>query len=189
MPGQVSRTRQIIWSLNGSLFAVMLVVCGAFVTAAAQESKPQDRWEAYRFLLGEWVGEGAGQPGQGEGGSTFTLDLKDNILVRKNSNKIPAANDRPAVDHEDLMVIYQPPQKPACAVYWDNEGHMINYTAEFSSDGKTLTFVSEIIPQAPRFKLSYVKLAPDSLKISFEFAPPGKPDAFSPYTTGVLHRK
>jgi hypothetical protein len=189
MSGQGTRTRRIIWFMNCGLFAVILAVGGAFVTASAQESKPPDRWEAYKFLLGEWVGEGAGQPGQGEGGSTFTLDLNDNILVRKNYNKIPATKDRPAVDHEDLMIIFQPPQKPACAVYWDNEGHMINYTAEFSADGKTLTFVSDIIPEAPRFKLSYVKLAPDSLKISFEFAPPGKPDAFSPYTTGVVHKK
>lgn len=186
---QVVGTRQIRCFVICGLLAVILAVGGAFTTVAAQEAKPEDRWEAYKFLLGEWVGEGAGQPGQGEGGSTFTLDLNDNILVRKNYAKIPATKDRPAVDHEDLMIISQPPQKPATAVYWDNEGHMINYSAEFSSDGKTLTFVSDIIPEAPRFKLSYVKLAPDSLKVLFEFAPPGKPDAFSPYTTGVVHRK
>ena len=32
-------------------------------------------WDAWQFLLGEWVGEGGGAPGQGGGGMTFHFDL------------------------------------------------------------------------------------------------------------------
>lgn len=155
----------------------------------AREQKGIDKWESYKFLLGEWVGEGSGQPGQGEGGSTFTLELNNNILIRKSHNNIPAANDRPADNHEDIMVIYREPRMPVRAFYWDNEGHNIAYGVEFSSDGKILTFLSDVKPEEPRFRLTYEKLAVDTLKVSFEYAPPGRPDEFALYTSGVIHRR
>jgi len=43
------------------------------------------------------------------------------------------------------------------------------------------SFVSDIVNGAPRFRLSY-KLSPDGLlNGEFAIAPPGKPEAFSPY--------
>lgn len=173
----------------GNLCIILLVVVYFSFTANSQNNPNTDKWESYRFLLGEWVGEGSGQPGQGEGGSTFTLDLKDNILVRKSYNNIPATEDRPAVEHEDMMVIYHDPGMAAHAMYWDNEGHSIAYGVRSSSNGDSLIFLSQGSQQTPGFRLTYEKLATDSLKVSFEFAPPGKPDAFSLYTSGIIYRK
>jgi hypothetical protein len=159
------------------------------VSLSAQQPMKASNWDSWQFLLGEWVGEGGGSgPGQGLGTSTFYLDLQDTILVRKNQANYPASKDRPAYSHDDLMIIYQQPDSTK-AIYFDNEGHVIHYTVELSPGHETLTFLSEIIKTAPRFRLTYTKVKEGTLKIKFEIAPPGKPEAFSQYIEAVLHRK
>ncbi len=160
-----------------------------FISLSAQQPMKAGNWDSWQFLLGEWVGEGGGSgPGQGLGTSTFYLDLQNTILVRKNQANYPASKDRPAYSHDDLMIIYRQPDSTK-AIYFDNEGHVIHYTAAFSEDHNTLTFISEINQSAPRFRLTYTKVKEGTLKIKFEIAPPGKPEAFSQYIEALLHRK
>ena len=154
----------------------------------AQPVVPKADWQAWKFLLGEWVGEGGGGPGQGAGGSRFYLDLQDRILVRTNYSEFPATKDRPAFSHNDLMIIHQDPDG-ARAVYYDNEGHVIRYTAAFSGDGRILTFLGEIKAAEPRFRMIYSRESGDRLKLKFEIAPPGKPDEFKPYIEAVMKRQ
>jgi hypothetical protein len=149
----------------------------------------EDPWAGFRFLIGEWVGEGSGQPGEGTGHFTLSLDLQGKVLVRRNRTAYPAANGRPAFTHEDLMVIYaEPGGKGQRAIYFDNEGHVINYQVTAAA-GSGLTFVSEAMPAAPRFRLTYTKGQNDTVGIKFEIAPPGKPDGFKKYLDGTVHRK
>ena len=109
-----------------------------------------DPFAACRFLIGEWVGEGSGRPGQGRGEFTFRPELQGKVLVRRHRAEIAAGPDRPAQVHEDLMVVYPAGKgQPLKATYWDNEGHTIQYTVHSSADGKTLTFVSEPSPARP----------------------------------------
>ena len=182
----------VVLSSRGLLILSVLVsATGGFLSLSAQEqpAKTVDRWEPFRFLVGEWVGEGDGQPGQGSGGSTFTLDLNEKILTRKSYNNIPATKDRPAVNHEDLVITYIDPQKQVRAIYWDNEGNTINYAVEVGADKRTITLLSDVQLSAPRFRFTYNKVAADTLKVQFEMAPPGKPEAFTTYVTGTMHRK
>ena len=88
------------------------------------------------------------------------------------------------------MVIYPgfDSERPR-AIYFDNEGHVIEYSAEWSAAGDVLTFVSKPAPSAPQFRLVYKKIDDQTLTIAFEMAPPGQPDAFKPYTTGRLRKK
>ena len=58
----------------------------------------------------------------------------------------------------------------------------------WSADGKTLTFVSDVIPGAPRFRMVYKIQSADSHVLDFEIAPPGAPDAFKLYVSGALKR-
>ena len=51
-----------------------------------------------------------------------------------------------------------------------------------------LAVFSEIVSSAPRFKLTYTKVDDRSLKLKFEIAPPGKPEAFSKYIEADLQR-
>jgi hypothetical protein len=141
-------------------------------------------------LLGNWTGEGKGAPGQGKGRFSFNTDLQGKILVRKHRAEVAGAGGKPSLIHDDLMVIYpQGGRGPMHAIYFDSEGHVIDYSATFSQDKKTLTLVSAPRPGIPRFRLSYVKRDEGGLAIKFEIAPPGKPDAFKTYTEGSAVRE
>jgi len=149
-----------------------------------------DPWAAYRFLLGEWVGEGEGQPGQGKGQFSFAEELQGKILVRKNRAEYPASAGRPAFTHEDLLIVYQEDgDKAAKAIYFDSEGHVIHYTPSTSQDGKALIFLSDARPAAPRYRLSYVNQEDSKATVKFEVAPPGKPEAFKTYLQGSVRKK
>jgi hypothetical protein len=167
--------------------ALVLVLLAA---GAARAGAAADPWSAFRFLVGEWVGEGDGSPGKGSGGFSLSPELGGKVLVRKNRAEYPAANGRPAVVHEDLMVIHPGKEgRSALADYWDNEGHVIRYTITPSADGKALTFLSESAAGEPRFRLTYTQTDKDAVAIKFEIAPPGKPEALRTYIEAKARRK
>lgn len=166
--------------LHLSLFVLMLAGTGA---ARADE----DLLAGYRFLVGEWVGEGKGST-QGSGRFSFAPDLQGKILVRRNSAELPAAQGRPALKHEDLLILYPGAGEGDRAIYFDNEGHVIQYKVAFSGDHKTLTFLSDPAPNMPRFRLTYVRENDGALGIKFEFAAPDKPDQFRTYLEGSARR-
>lgn len=129
-------------------------------------------WGKWNWLVGEWVGEGQGQPGQGEGKFSFQLDLDKNILVRKSYSAYPAKNDKPALMHEDLMIIYRgETDVPSKAIYFDNENHVINYSV--SMNDKSIVFLSEKIQNVPIFRLTYTLIEPEKVNIKFEMSRDG----------------
>lgn len=142
-----------------------------------------------QFLTGDWIGEGSGGPGQGSGGFSFKLDLQDKVMVRKNVANYPATADRPASTHDDLMIIYKEPGAPMRADYYDSEGHVIRYAVTVDAGGKTVQFLSDVAPNAPRYRLSYTSTGKDTVSIKFEIAPPGKPEEFKAYIGATAHRK
>ncbi len=146
-------------------------------------------WDALQFLVGEWIGEGGGAPGQGGGNLTFRFDLQKQVLLRENHVDFPAIPERPAFAHDDLTIIYPDPAGSLQAVYFDNEGHVIHYAVTSSVDGQAVTFVSEPRPSEPRFKTTYIREKNESVTIRFEIAPPSQPDGFSVYTEGSAKRK
>jgi hypothetical protein len=168
-----------------------LAVLGIMFTLSLSSVRAgDDPWAMYRFLIGEWVGEGSGEPGQGAGGFTFQPDLQGKVLVRKNWADYPAAGGRPAFKHEDLLVVYKGEEgKRSHAIYFDSEDHVIRYTVSASEEGKMLTFVSEPSPRAPRFRLTYRSEGEDKIGIKFEIAPPGKPEEFKPYIEAKARKK
>jgi len=171
-------------------FYILLAAAFLFTLSnlSAQQPVKDADWSAYNFLIGQWAGEGNGAPGQGTGIVTFSYDLQKRVIVRRNETNFPKTDKAPAFSHNDLMVIYQQGDK-TLATYWDNEGHTINYTVTFSADAKKLYFTSDIIPQAPRFRLVYDKLGENRYNNIFEIASPGKPEEFSKYLEGVIIKK
>jgi hypothetical protein len=157
--------------------------------STADAGSPNDTWSALRALVGTWEGVGGGAPGAGGGEFSFKPDLGDQIIVRKNHTEYPAAEGRPAAIHDDLMIAYQDDSSRAVhAIYFDNEGHVINYAVESSPDGKTVTFLSDPQPGAPRFRLTYEMKANGEVSIIFSIAPPGKAESFKTYLEGKAKR-
>src|SRR5512135_1830936 len=163
-----------------SKLILLLILTITSFPLTAQELSGNSGLETLSFLVGEWVGDGGGTgPGKGTGGFTYAYDLQHRILVRKNFAHYAATKDRPEYTHDDLMVTYIGPANAMKAIYFDNEGHVINYTVSVAPDRTRITFVSEIIPTAPRFRMVYTKVSQADLKIEFQIAPPGKPEDFA----------
>jgi len=153
-------------------------------------SKPANDWAGWDFLLGEWVAaESSGVPGSASsGGFTLASDLGGKVLVRKNHAEYPAANGRPAMVHDDLMIVYHE-GGAAKAFYSDSEGHVIRYGVTLSPEAKKIVMLSEKASGAPQYRLTYEGIEAGRVKLSFEIAPPDKPEEFKKYVEAVVKRK
>jgi hypothetical protein len=145
--------------------------------ASAQQSDP---WAKWKYLIGEWVGEGNGQPGKGEGSFTFTTDLDGKVLVRKNHTAFPKTNKTPATVHDDLLYVYPASGDGSVeAIYFDNEGNSIKYKVSYTDN--SIVMISDKSATSPRFRLSYIKIDDRTVNIIFEMAMPDSPDSFRTY--------
>jgi len=155
----------------------------------ASPANKQAGWGAVQYLVGDWTGEGGGEPGQGNGSFSFKPDLQGKILVRKNRAEYPATKDRAAFVHEDLMVVYRgAPDTGLRAIYFDSEGHAIQYEVQAPADGSAVVFVSGAEASAPRYRLTYTRVDQDHVKIKFEIAPSGRPEQFASYIEAGARR-
>src|SRR5260370_9006491 len=88
---------------------ILRAACAIFLcTASAQTPRVPDTWAPLGFLIGEWTGEGGGQPGQGSGGFFFLPGLDKKILVCKKRPPYPPPQDHPAVPHTAPIILYPP---------------------------------------------------------------------------------
>ena len=157
------------------------------MSMSAEQSTSEHAWTALHVLLGQWVGEE--ESGKGTGWFSFTPDVQEQVLVRKNHADYPATVDRPAFSHDDLMIVYRDSSaKELRAIYFDNEGHIIHYTVAVLEGGKTIQFLSEISPSRPGYRLTYTLMSRDTLTLTFEIAPPGMPPAFTAYIEAHAQR-
>jgi hypothetical protein len=162
----------------------MLILAACRLTAAPPN------WDDWKPLLGSWTAaDSTGAPGKASAGQcSFSLDLQDHVIVRKNHAEYPVANGRPAATHDDWMMIFQR-GTTVRAFYYDSEGHEINYAASWNGQARTWEFVSDAVSNAPRYRLTYVCLSPGQIKLKFEIAPPGKSEDFKTYIEAALEKK
>lgn len=139
-----------------------------------------DPWAGWSWMMGEWKGEASGRPGEGFGSFTLKADLDQKVLVRNAHNDYPAKELKKRIIHDDLMIIYEPGAKgnTAKAIYFDNEGHTINYSVEVSA--KSIVFTSDPSPKMAFFRLTYTLLETERINTKFEISQDGKK-----YTTYV----
>ena len=158
-----------------SLFLILTVVCfGQQGTA----------WDKFTWLMGKWEGEGSGQPGQGGGTFSFEYDLDKEIIVRKSHSEYPATPDKPEVIHDDLMIIYMDGNPEPRAIYFDNEGHVINYSIIFTNNSIILT--SDVIENVPVFRLTYTLLGNNTINTEFGMSQDGT--NFTTYIEGKSNK-
>ncbi len=143
-------------------------------------------WGKFGFLIGTWTGEGSGSPGEGTGSFSFLPELDGRILVRKNHTAYPADADKPAIVHDDLLIVYRDaPDSVEKAIYFDNEGHVIHYAIGYPAEGKIM-FTSMKSSGMPFFRLTYEKLGEGSVRILFEMSRDGI--VYRKYLEGTARR-
>ena len=172
---------------------VLLILTAVLAALSAAQCAPAgaagDLWVPLQFLVGNWSGAGSGQPGDIVGGTTsFSFELGKKILVRKNRAEFsPKPGEKTGVVHEDLLIIYeQPGESRLRAVYFDNEGHAINYRVLSSGKPNKAVFESAGSGKTPRFRLTYELNQDGGMTTEFSMAPPG--GDFKPYTSGKVKR-
>jgi hypothetical protein len=156
---------------------------------AMQPFLEETGWAPLRFLLGYWVGEGGGASDQGSGWFTFTTEVQGQLMVSRNHAEYPADADRPAVVHDDLMIIYRDPAGAGVrAVYFDNEGHAIHYSVAVVEPTGAIQFDSAGSAAQPGYRLTYIPTSPDTLRLTFEIAPPAPSPTFTTYIEARARR-
>jgi hypothetical protein len=129
-------------------------------------------WDKWTWLIGNWIGEGGGQPGQGSGTFSFSFDLDKNILVRKSHSEYPSTSTNTKITHDDLIIIYlNSNSEPIKAVYFDNERHIIFYSVTFLDNSIILT--SDKSDNTTIFRLVYSQLDKETVNIRFEMSQDG----------------
>ncbi|HEY3370423.1 MAG TPA: hypothetical protein VGK10_06225 [Prolixibacteraceae bacterium] len=146
-----------------------IALIAVMTTSFAQQNST---WAKWSWLMGEWKGEGSGQPGQGGGIFTFKPELNDKILVRTSHSEYPASGNRPATIHDDLLYVYLDQSGIASkAIYFDNEGHTINYSVSYPD--QSIVLQSDPIPGGPIFRLTYSLLENQTINTKFEMSQDG----------------
>ncbi len=162
------------------IISFILLITISQVVIGQQSGKT---WEKWNILIGEWIGEGSGQPGQNEGKFSFHTDLDGKILVRKNHTVFPETPKSKAMIHDDLLIVYPGTADGTQeAIYFDNEGNTIKYKVSFNEN--SIIFTSEVTPNVPRFRLSYIIIDKKTVNITFEMTSPQAPDDFKKYLEG-----
>ena len=104
--------------------------------------EPNSTWDQLNYLTGNWIGEGSGSPGTGSGCFSFKYELDKNIMIRKSHSEYPGKKENTVIIHDDLMIIYiKDKDIPGKAIYFDNEGHVINYSIQFPDDSNIVFIV------------------------------------------------
>ena len=165
-----------------------LVLLSMHPTSEGQQ--PANFLSKWDYLLGEWIGDGKGDPGEAKGWFSLKPELDKNILVRTNHAEFPATKDRPAAVHEDLMIVYAGFDKSSAkAIFFDNEKHTINYSVSYKDEENSIILTNDAQEGAPRFRFTYKKINDWKIKTVFEISPAGMPDSFKVYVEGTAHRK
>ena len=147
-------------------YLILVALLMLFFSVNAQEA---DKWEKWKPLIGNWSGEGSGISGEGTGSFSFTFDLNQNVLIRKSSYHY--IMEKMNIIFEDLMIIYLVDGIPAKAIFFNDDGFSRIYSISYSD--KTITLITEKLPQIPVFKLTYTFIDDSNITLKFEISRDG----------------
>lgn len=170
--------------------AVALYLMLLTAPSGAQTPPEPDRFEAFRFFLGAWEGEGQGQPGRSRVSCEYTLVLDGRFIEVRNRSIYAPQEGNPGEDHRDVgFISFDGARGKHVLRQFHVEGFVNQYVHESTSDdGKTLVFVTEAIENIPagwRARETYL-VGEDELVERFELAEPGKD--FELYSEARLRR-
>lgn len=146
----------------------------------AQMSKRDSLWLTLKPFVGEWKGEGGGQPGKGKYERSYQFVLNKRFIEIKNKSTYEPTTQHPSGEvHEDIGYFsYDNGRKTFMLRQFHVESFVIQYRIDsISSDKKTIVFISESIENIPsgyRAKETYRLVSDNEIEETFEIAEPNK---------------
>jgi hypothetical protein len=179
-----------MFALPRPLLALGFLCVFAPLSAGAQTAAVPAAFAPVAFLVGDWTGDGTSDAGSGSGTDSWKLEVQGQLLVRRSHAVYPPKDGKPGLTYESAMYVYSDPAYPQLrADYIDGGGHVIHYTLVPSPDAQLVQFVSDPIPSAPRFRLTYrLRSGGSQLAVKFEMAPPGSSTFSVPIADGIDSR-
>ena len=151
-----------------------------------------DLWAPLRFLVGNWTGIGAGEPGLSTVTRSYQFVLGGRFLeCRNRSVYAPQEKNPQGETHEDLgLFSYDKARGYFVLRQFHVEGFVNQYVREKPvPEGQPLCFTTEAIENIPagwQARETYSLLGPDEFVEVFELAPPG--GEFALYSKSQLQR-
>ncbi|HEY2470824.1 MAG TPA: hypothetical protein VGI45_23725 [Terracidiphilus sp.] len=161
--------------LVGALLSLLsFVSLGSAQTAPAKPAP--DPFAPLSFLIGTWDAKTVNNPAvTASGAYTFRAELNGHILARHTEAAGCKGPEDFNCQHGDLLYIYTDgPSRPLRAIYFDNEGHVIHYSATTPTP-TTAEFLSDPAGPGPQFRLTY-ELKDGLMSGKFQIRIPGQPD-------------
>ena len=150
------------------------------LVASAQMTKRDSLWLTLKPFVGEWKGEGGGQPGKGKYERSYQFILNKRFIEIKNKSTYEPTTQHPSGEvHEDIGYFsYDNVRKTLMLRQFHVESFVIQYRVDsISSDKKTIVFISESIENIPsgyRAKETYRLVGDNEIEDTFEIAEPNK---------------
>ncbi len=139
-----------------------------------------DKWEYFRYFIGFWEGEGAGQPGSGRSERSYNLVLNDQFIQVNNRSIYPPQEKNPDGDvHEDVgFFSYDKNREKFVLREFHVEGYVNQYIVEsWDSDNQIIVMVTEAIENISpgwRARTTYEILDENEFHETFDLSGPGK---------------
>jgi len=159
----------------------------------AQLSKRDSLWLPLKSFIGEWKGEGGGEPGKGKYQRSYQFILNKRFIeIRNKSSYEPTTQNPKGEVHEDIGYFsYDNNRKTFILRQFHIEGFVNQFRLDsISTDKKTFVFITESIENIPagfKAKETYRLLNDDEIEETFEIAEPGQ--AFTVYSKVKLVRQ
>ena len=159
----------------------------------AQMTKRDSLWLTLKPFVGEWKGEGGGEPGKGKYERSYQFILNKRFIEIKNKSTYEPTTQHPNGEvHEDIGYFsYDNSRKTFMLRQFHVESFVIQYRIDsISTDKKTIVFISESIENIPpgyRAKETYRLVSDNEIEETFEIAEPNKD--FAAYSRVKLVRQ
>lgn len=176
---------------NTRIIFLLLIIIPSFVSA--QTSKRDSIWMLLQPFVGNWKGQGGGEPGNGNYERSYQFILNKRFIEIRNKSTYPPTDKFPKGEvHEDIGYFsYDSGRKSFVLRQFHAEGFVNQYKLDsIAPDKKTLVFSSEAIENIPsgyRAKERYRLVNENEIEEIFEIAEPGK--GFEIYTRVKLLRQ
>lgn len=156
----------------------------AIVALAQQADKKSDAnrpdWTLFKSLIGQWKGQGSGEPGNSVVERSYKLGIGGTFLVGDNRSVYPPQKANPSgethVNHD--LIGFDRLRKKYVMRQFHSEGFVNQYVLdEIAPDGKKLVWVTEAIENIAsgwRARETYLVKNDNEFTEIFELSPPGK---------------